>query len=1601
MNSLLSKSYEHKECLVSRNFLNHAASLKKNQQIQKFESKKTLELEKHINQLFSKSLINRVGLELYDYERTDEVHHSTYIPQLGHEWDGFDFYVKSFEKYKGEKELDKEMNIKAKITDEGNEPPSDKDDTKLKEIIIDQIKSEPSEHEEASEMVKRGKEIDHVEKTKGDPGNDAIYEKKNKDTVEETTGEDGEPKLKVVGSIFLEDEEDPINPTGPISAQDTEEPKIEVKKSFINEKKNEVGASIPRENEEQPHIEEPVIQEKQKETKEKDSKIEKNSKDAIIEIKFNEDFMKPVEGTILPEPKQNYDSILLDDKKKRMNLMNYILHKNNIYVINNKNLIVGDIVYLIKGDVIPADGFLLQGSNMIVDESEILQGAKKRRKVSLDDYMDEIGKKKKNELFEDRLRNMKKTSYLTDFNLNLKNKLRQMNQGAVQLKNKLKMDRAKERKSVSTVEVTDTSEQVLQDSMMKDQVEERKTSGSISVCAVDLKNDGSMNGSIKSTTMDFPGVLKKSESAELGKKEIKKIDKYIFGKKRFDWDDSTTPRGMESPVMLSGSFVSEGKGMMIVTCVGKNKRIFHSSFKNVEENTKIEDSINDYTKNVVIIIIFFCAISIFCFFVHLIVRVVQNDMQIVPHYLLIIILQFFILEMLKFFLLSIDQLPLLFHNCIATYRDQMLHEGYTIKKKNVLEKALLTNILFMDIDRYVKYKCIYFFHNNVFYHFTTPRLIYSNRPTPDYVKLYDRAEHDYFVNTFSFSLLIQNILITSNLYQQNIHFLPYDLALVNFLKGFEVPVEQYYIDNKHLVFTYSDEKDYVISLFHLQDSFLEEWKTYELSESMREQMYTRTDLSVLRICVKGYASKILSKCSYYMDENNLRSDFEVVTEQVNHILKEKHTLLCFAYKDILICDREKEEMYIRDEFNSESHKINPEFMKNLDIDNLTCISIIAFEKQLSKDFFIDYKLSEENGFHIKLFTKENLDTIQNLFDNMVFSTEMKWYDAIQIHSFFSGKKSSNSYGSFQDISENNVQLLEKGPTNSEKNPLDYHLVKPALFPLSNAVTFNEDEINLRKCKSAFLNIEKYDCIIHKNEQRKMKNLLVVKQIYKNLTDHNLFYNCSNRDVLSILTIYNLYEQSILVSNENYVLYGKCCVSICDTRSCAIHQNKSDVVLLQNSIYDFIKLKRHAQCIFTNVKLYLEYNIIFYCVFLIFSIVYILVNGVSFMNLTQVLYMYFIKNIIIHYISCYRRSNCSVSTKKSNSFNFFTDIDMNQIISLVISMCLMLILVFSLGHFFIPESPWVFVTPELREMYDFSEFSFNTGVGEPRFYRTIRSCIRFKKNIENLKIEGNFDIAADFRTMNEWETNVSPSRHDTILFNIFFLFFYFYFLFVYIRTFLVEVTTYYNKYEEENCEFLHFVNNKEKKIPEPNIKRMIHFLKREGRRKSYFQTISSAPVETKEEEPKDTTEEETEKKEETKEKEPITQSKSIYDIPVSKNIMLKNCLQDNWITFLVLLIILIIHIAIIQWGSYFFHIHKEGLTWIQWLFCILFCLLMYVIYFLLACCNIFKIPTKTFQFFDSFYEPQEKNVFDAMNDLKQRYNSQRYKYDVKRTRKSWA
>ncbi|GAB67581.1 plasma membrane Ca2+ ATPase [Plasmodium cynomolgi strain B] len=1158
-------------------------------------------------------------------------------------------------------------------------------------------------------------------------------------------------------------------------------------------------------------------------------------------------------------------------KEKKRNLLNYIIFENNIYTINSKNILVGDIVYLFKGDVIPADGILIKSNNMVVDESNILKSEKRwKKKISLDEYMYYYEKSKKRKISVNELRK-KKLNYFEILNLKVRMTLK-------------RFSREEGEPNVEIPKGEHNSDETPEG-------EEKKMDK--------LNQSGNEKG-----------------EENRGSKNNRLVTNF---EKLFEY----------SPLVLSESTVREGTGIMLTTCVSKNKQMFQNTIKDMEESTELEDIINSFSKNVVIIIIFYCILCILFVFIHFLINMVENNMQTFAYNLLMFLLNCIILEILKYLLLSIDQMPLLLQNCIALNWRQIMRENFILKRKNTFEKILFTNMIYVDLERYTKYRCVFFFCNSDICFSTDWDAGADLKVDQKFVSLAkDQGKNTEISRSLFFKMLVQGILTTSNLYHYNENFLYIDLSLLKFLKGFEI------------------------------------------------------------------------------------NDIAQLKEKAQQVQQQKHEeVICFAYKEIELSAKEREEFFQYEDdndytFDNKEMNNNMEetYLKYVEQNDYTCVSILVFEKMLRKHFYFDYKMLEANGMSVKVFTKDSMSKVKKLFfDFPHFFENFKLYnaklvgeeEALDLHYQNEGDRFGNHpQGGDKKNAKDNLQTVEE--KNWDGN--DYNETSHGEGTNLGNYTLkkgNNKSLGPNKCRSEVLNLKECDDNVminmtSQNEARKKKHDF--------LLSNNIFYNCENTELSRLLTISNYYGKNALATNESSVdcEEGSCSLRICDNRGRGESKEKSDIVILNKSLYDFVKLKNFSNCILTNILLFIEYNITLYVCLVIFSTVCTLVNGFEFLNTIQILYIYFVKNVIFHYLSCYRKSSiCTVGKMKKQSYDFFKENDINSMICSILSKTVILFLVFFFGHVFIPESKWDFVSPDLRNLFEFSEFSYLTDREQSSYFYTIRSCIRFKKNLENLKIQHVIDVKNDYRSMAEWDTFISPGRHGTILFNIFFLFFFFSYIHIYLKSFLRDIYIYWEMYEgQQTNRFRNYIiplvgsEREGKKDLSADVRQFMEELKEEGSQSTSL--VNTKNVKNSGKGSKNQFENGQAGKNASRKIPPTEEANngekqfSILKIAsqiISKsslpnnnfNVMLLNLIWENYMTFIIFFCLLGVHIFVIEFGSFFFNLHVTGLTLLQWVFCFACCLLDFVLYFVTLRLGLFLLPASSFKTFQNLYEPRERSV----------------------------
>ncbi|GAW82087.1 plasma membrane Ca2+ ATPase [Plasmodium gonderi] len=1311
------------------------------------------------------------------------------------------------------------------------------------------------------------------------------------------------------------------------------------------------------------------------------------------EKKYSEDILRISIG----EEEGRKNSTEMTNGKKKKNLVNYILYENNIYSINSKNILVGDIVYLFKGDVIPADGILIKCNDLVVDESNILKSAKsQKKKISLDEYLYYSEKSRKRKLSVNELKK-KKLNYFEILNLKVKANLK-----------RLSREESKVQENSNLVDGKDGGGEESDDEKLK----KLSLSGSNNKRVENLYNKGEKNNSKNrlSTNCNFG--------------------------KMFEY----------SPLVLSESIVRNGTGIMITTCVSKNKQMFHHTIKDVEENTELELIINSFAKNVVIIIIFYCILCILFIFIHFLITIVENNMQTYAYNLLIFLLNCIIIEILKYLLLSIDQMPLLLQNCIALNSRQIMRENFLIKRKNTFEKILFTNIIYIDIERYIKYKCIYFFYNKEFsFSFDSSVKPELSSPKQEFINLSQNKERQIeMTKNLFFKLLIHSILTTSNLYHYNENFLHIDMSLLKLVKIFQINIEDYFIPKKHIFRVISSNQDFIISFVFSKNSYLPQQHIVkgEKNKEINEQVkYGRENLNVLRIFIRGRLNLVFPKCRQYLDGDTLRMDIDELKEKVEKVEKENHeSVICFAYKEIVLSENEKDMLFQYDDDsdyafdNKEMNKnIDETYLKYAEMNDYICISILAFEETLSKYFYFDYKMLEGNDMCVKLFTKNSILKTKKLFRYFPdFFESLKLYNAkiqgnedssnLNYHNedgdrFGIHQQGKNSNNSKEEEKKNMKKNVQAAPQeSSDRNDYNETYLENSEDLQNYKLKGNKKKFPSNKCRSEVLNLKQCADSMVTNLSSENENK---KNNLEFLLNNNIFYNCGSKELSSLLKISSYYGKSAVVTNESNVMCEErlCNIRICDDRCKGENKEKSDIIILNKSLHDFIKLKNFSNSILTNIQLFIEHNITLYVCMVIFSTVCTLVNGLEFLSTIQILYIYFIKNVIFHYLSCYRKSSLSTGgKKKKQSYDFFKEKDINDMISSILSKTIILFIIFFFGHVFIPESKWDFVTEDLRNVFEFSEFSYLTDRQQSGYYHTIRSCIRFKKNLANLKIQDEINVQNDYRYMTEWENYISPGRHDTILFNVFFLFFFFSYIHIYLKTFLREIHVYLEKHkgiqnERYKSYIIPLLHNErtDKKILSLHIRNFMNELKEEQMSANLVHTKNSKQLlkginneQSKSSETDTNTNEKMGNDSNSNDSQKgffistiVKQMKNKSNlVNMNINMMLLKLVGENYMTFVIFLLILMLHIFVIEFGSVFFNLHIHGLTLIQWVFCFACCGLDIIIYFIICRLGLFLLPSSAFKTFQNLYEPREKSVFDTLNDYKRSYMSQRYKYDLK-------
>ncbi|SBS87661.1 E1-E2 ATPase, putative [Plasmodium malariae] len=1086
---------------------------------------------------------------------------------------------------------------------------------------------------------------------------------------------------------------------------------------------------------------------------------------------------------------KKYDHMMVEVEKNK-NIIDYIIFENNIYLINGKNILVGDIIYLFKGDIIPADGILIKGNNLIVDESNIVNSGKKekKKKIRLDEYIYEIERSRKRRITVNELKK-KNFNYFETLNLKVKMQLKRFSNP----KNSKKGDLSVLGQQMITEQQheNDVRNSLGDKDKSSSRGEERqeKKLGEIksrqfwgekgdNLCHEALENGNIYRGSVgESAAGQIVGGI--SPSQIYMNENCGKLCEY-------------------SPLLLSESVVTDGMGIMIATCVSKNKQMFNNTIKNSEEDTKLEVLINSYSKNVVILLTFYCSLCILFVFIHFLINLIENDMQTFAYNLLMFLLNAIMLEILKYLLLSIDQMPLLLQNCIALNSSQIMKENFIIKKKNTFEKILHTNTIFIDIQRYIKYQCIYFYYNTEFTFATDGDIVTSSIVEEDNIRVFNKiGENENVRSSLFFVLLIQGILTTSNLYQYNENNLPVDLSLLTFLKRLEINIDDYFIKRKNIIRIISSGQDYIISFVLSKKPFLSD-KKLSLQVSNVSLNRGEEQAYVLRIFVRGPANLVLPKCSQYVNGDRLVRNVDKLREKTEKVNRRDHELvLCVAYKEILLKEKEKESLFLCEDDNDLTFDnkemqmyVKDSYLRYMNMNDFTCVSILAFERKLSKHFYFDYKMLEANDMTVKLFTNDNLIKTKKLFCNFP--------NFFQNFILYNAKKKKGMDGEGPIMPDGNAYGINEEDKKKKKNLEDiyidnfggssgngqdngygngngtynggYQKEGDNLHGYKLNTKWEETTVRLNKCKSEILNLKQYEegitmNLLNQNERKEKEDYFILQ--------HNVFYNCSSKELENLLYVSKYYGQNAVVTNQsNFVNDDRICsLLVCDNRSKDADKAKSDIIILNKSLYYYIKLK---------------------CFSSLYSI-----GG---------------------------------NKLKKISYDFFSEKDMNNMISSILSKFTILLIVFLFGHLFIPESKWEFVKDEVREQFAFCEFSFFTDKHNSNYFHTIRSSIRFKKNLENIRILNIIDVKKDYRTMEEWDNHISPSRHSTILFNLFFLFFFFSYIHIYMKTFLCEISLYFDKFKENQrgkYKHLHLIQNEGKmEIEKKRLSQQIYSLKKE-------------------------------------------------------------------------------------------------------------------------------------------------------------------------------
>ncbi|SBT39942.1 plasma membrane Ca2+ ATPase [Plasmodium ovale wallikeri] len=1198
---ITSRLNNFKECYTCRNFIKNQK--KNDKKFTNFESKKTLEIKKYSKYFFLKSFLNRINVELFDYEVFKNGRSLSYVQDLCGENYPLENSPVTFSGGECQRSISPQVGEAGKVAEMG-------------------------ETGKAAEMGEAGKagQTDEIGAEMGKAG---------KAGQTDEIGAEME-KGKNVGENFSEE-----------GRQDSDG------KEAVTICERERGGSVYRKS-----------------------------------------------NIIVPAKEAG------EERKRRM--MEYILYENNIYLINGKNLLVGDIIYLFKGDVIPADGILIKSKNLIVDESSILKYSKKgQKKISLDEYIYEREKSKKRKISVNEFKKRKLT-YFEALNLRFKTQL-------------------------------------------------KRYSGR--------------------------GDLKKDDTDQAGKEVVDVVDQTIA----VDTADQTNVIDAIDATALEGS----------------RERV-----------------------------------SINCGY-------------------------------------SVDQMPLLLQNCIAINSKRLMNENFLVKSKNTFEKIILTNCIFIDIERYVKCKCSYFFYNGDFslrFDDDNNEVNPSHTDVDENIKIIDLTKEDSYniTDRLFFVLLIQCMLTTSNMYQYNEHYMNIDMSLLKFFNRFKVHMEDYFVKRKNIFLIISTPENCILSFVLSSSLFLTGDKPLkDIKEDIHQEGGKKP--TVLRIFLRGRASAILPRCSHYTDGDSLRRDVEKLRKKTERVSQRGHEeVLCFAYKEVVLEEKERESFFFYEEDNNdytfdrkeEQRNVNEACLKYADGNDFTCVCILVFEKTLSKHFHFDYKLLEANGISVKLFTQESFNKTKKLLCNIPnFFANLKMYDAKKLHEIY-----------MRNNFHCDVLDSEREEKKKKKNLEDVYVEKIGKKYSNKKVMHTEcDNFNnyklegkwkgvtrSNKCMSETLNLQL--C----NESNLMNTLQQNEhnKIHENIFSQDIFYNCSKKEISLLLHTSKRYGKNGIVTNQSDLGVEEdiCTLRICDNR--------------------------------------------------------------------------------------YRK----------NSNYFFT----------------------------------------------------------------IRSNIRFKKNLENINILNNIDVKNDYRTLDEWDYHISPSRHGTILFNVFFLLFFFSYLQIYVKTFLREMKEYCHTVgRSNNPSYLYPVNDTNESICE-NVKIFIRELG-EGKVTLLEQQLNESDDMKKKKKKKNedvigncdnsTRDEHVSRLSVTNVvsqiKEKISLSRVFPPLGTSPlprcemNSMIVKCLYENYKTVLLFLLLLLLHIGLIQYGSFFFNFHVEGLTLIQWVLCFSFCLLDMLLYLIISKLGIFKLSINSFKTFQHSHEPWERSVFDTMNDYKRSYMSQRYKYDLKVTRKSWV